>query len=312
VTSRTFSGGPDRDRRGFASVLAGQRLINIGWSCHRCCARRPVPRRGASEQQRQRARHPWRCVAEALRRAPGATSYDRLRDPWRTDVVDGLDLPVAADPSGELGRGGLSDGQAGDRIDGDGPPFLLAGQGRMRRVTRRAWAAWGKQRPPVSVAAWRVRCSWRPCPRPRCRWPTGMVRQGRLLSWTYSLGWFVFTTWCGRMRRTEQSLCRSGSARLPMPGRAKATADAGLRVRRSHHSAADHARCERVLLGAHPAGMRAWPSAEDATSPRRSLGGHNPVVQRRRSGRGRDPAGRHARLVPCLPSGARAAARVAG
>src|ERR1039457_995360 len=55
VTSRMFSGGPDRGELGVSSVLAGQRLINIGWSHHRYCARRPVPRRPASEQQRQRA-----------------------------------------------------------------------------------------------------------------------------------------------------------------------------------------------------------------------------------------------------------------
>jgi hypothetical protein len=39
------------------------------------------------------------------------------------DVVQGLDLPVPADPSGELGGGSLAEGQAGDRIDGDGLPF---------------------------------------------------------------------------------------------------------------------------------------------------------------------------------------------
>ena len=44
------------------------------------------------------------------------------------DVVQGLDLPVAAYPSGELGGGGLGDRQAGDRVNGDRPPFP-AGQG---------------------------------------------------------------------------------------------------------------------------------------------------------------------------------------
>jgi hypothetical protein len=39
------------------------------------------------------------------------------------DVVQGLDLPVAADPSGELGGGGLGDLQAGDGVDRDGAPF---------------------------------------------------------------------------------------------------------------------------------------------------------------------------------------------
>jgi hypothetical protein len=38
------------------------------------------------------------------------------------EVVQGLDLPVAADPGGELGGGCLVGVQAGDRVDGDGPP----------------------------------------------------------------------------------------------------------------------------------------------------------------------------------------------
>jgi hypothetical protein len=38
------------------------------------------------------------------------------------DVVQGLDLPVAADPGGELGGGCLVGVQADDRADSDGPP----------------------------------------------------------------------------------------------------------------------------------------------------------------------------------------------
>ncbi len=38
------------------------------------------------------------------------------------EVVQGLDLPVAADPGGELGGGCLAGVQAGDGVDGDGPP----------------------------------------------------------------------------------------------------------------------------------------------------------------------------------------------
>jgi len=34
------------------------------------------------------------------------------------DVVQGLDLPVVTDESGELGRGGLLGGEAGDGVDG--------------------------------------------------------------------------------------------------------------------------------------------------------------------------------------------------
>ena len=45
------------------------------------------------------------------------------------DVVQHLDLPVAAYPFSELGRGSLGSGQAGDRVDGAGAPFLVAVQG---------------------------------------------------------------------------------------------------------------------------------------------------------------------------------------
>src|ERR1019366_7268348 len=50
-------------------------------------------------------------------------------DPRRTDMVQHLDLPVTAYPSGEPGGGGLGGGQAGDGVDGEGPPFLRAVQG---------------------------------------------------------------------------------------------------------------------------------------------------------------------------------------
>jgi hypothetical protein len=39
------------------------------------------------------------------------------------DVVQGFDAPVAADPPGQVGGAGLGDGQAGDPVGGDGPPF---------------------------------------------------------------------------------------------------------------------------------------------------------------------------------------------
>ncbi len=43
------------------------------------------------------------------------------------DMVQGLDLPVVADELGELGRGGLLGGQAGDGVDRlDGGPAGLA------------------------------------------------------------------------------------------------------------------------------------------------------------------------------------------
>jgi hypothetical protein len=43
-----------------------------------------------------------------------------------TDVVEDFDVPVAAYPPGELGRGGLGDGQASDGVDGNGAPLAGA------------------------------------------------------------------------------------------------------------------------------------------------------------------------------------------
>jgi len=105
------------------------------------------------------------------------------------DAVQHLDLPVAAYPGGELAGGSLAGVQAGDRVDSDGAPFLLAAQGRVRRVRRMAWAACGKASPAATAVTCRVRCSSRPC----CVQPAGMFRQGRFLTWAYRPGRFFFT-----------------------------------------------------------------------------------------------------------------------
>jgi hypothetical protein len=44
-------------------------------------------------------------------------------------MVQRLDLAVATYPSGKLGDGSQRGGQAGDGIDGEGPPFLRGVQG---------------------------------------------------------------------------------------------------------------------------------------------------------------------------------------
>jgi hypothetical protein len=44
------------------------------------------------------------------------------------DPVQGLDAPVAADPSGKLGRAGLAGGQAGHGVDGCCAPLFPAAQ----------------------------------------------------------------------------------------------------------------------------------------------------------------------------------------
>jgi hypothetical protein len=41
-------------------------------------------------------------------------------------VVQGFDAPVPADDVGQVGGAGLAGGEAGDRVHGDGGPFLAA------------------------------------------------------------------------------------------------------------------------------------------------------------------------------------------
>ncbi len=73
-------------------------------------------------------------------------------------MVQGFDALVAADPPGEVGGAGPGDGQAGDPVDGDGPPFP-AECGRTRRVMAMARAACGNGSPVVTVAVLMVRDS---------------------------------------------------------------------------------------------------------------------------------------------------------
>lgn len=98
------------------------------------------------------------------------------------DMVQGLDLPVAADEFGELGRGGLLDGQAGDGVDRfEGglaslavrAPTLdldgLAGSGEEEAVH-------GGGLDPADLGAGRGRC-------PGCGPCSGISFQRRDLSW---------------------------------------------------------------------------------------------------------------------------------
>ena len=68
------------------------------------------------------------------------------------DVVQGFDVPVAAYPAGELGGGGLVGGQAGDGVDGDGPPFP-AGKGPDPAGDAEACMACGKASPAAAAPA---------------------------------------------------------------------------------------------------------------------------------------------------------------
>ena len=123
-----------------------------------------------------------------------ATSRDRLRDRWRTDVVQHLDLPVAADPFSELGRDSLAGVQAGDRVDGEGAPFLLAAQGPDAAGEADGLGGVREGDPrrdgrdlegPVLLAA---------VPAVAVLAASGDVSSGEVLTWAYRPGWFFFTT----------------------------------------------------------------------------------------------------------------------
>jgi hypothetical protein len=109
------------------------------------------------------------------------------------EVVQGLDLPVAAEPGGELGGGCLVGVQAGDGVDGDGPPPPavqrpdLAGQAEGLGGVREAESGGdgrGLEGAVLLAAVTPVVL-------------TGgdrMRRQGRFFTWAYRPGWFFFTT----------------------------------------------------------------------------------------------------------------------
>ena len=110
------------------------------------------------------------------------------------DVVQRLDLPVAADPGGELGGGGLVGVQAGDGVDGDGPPLPAVqgpdpageadGLGGVREGEPGGDGR-GLEGAVLLAAVARGRAGGH---------ATGMCRQGRFLTWAYRPGWFFFTT----------------------------------------------------------------------------------------------------------------------
>ena len=68
------------------------------------------------------------------------------------DVVQAvLDRPVPAEVVGEAGRAGLLEGQAGDRIDGHGPPPPRP-ELPVLGMTCMTWAACGKPKGSVAFA----------------------------------------------------------------------------------------------------------------------------------------------------------------
>jgi hypothetical protein len=108
------------------------------------------------------------------------------------EVVQGLDLPVAADPDGELGGGCLVGVQAGDGVDGGGPPPPavqrpdLAGEAEgLGGVREGEPGGDGRGLEGAVLLAAMARLCWREA--------TGMCRQGRFLTLAYRPGWFFLT-----------------------------------------------------------------------------------------------------------------------
>ncbi len=124
-----FFGDPNQDGLDVVTIPAGQRLIKIGQSHHRCCTKRPVLGQQASEQQRQRAPHPRRRVAKALREGSGATSRDRLRTPG-----EGLRLGEALGLQHQDWRTGRGDTPFIEVVPRDHPHGVRVKAGRYRRV----------------------------------------------------------------------------------------------------------------------------------------------------------------------------------
>ena len=103
-----------------------------------------------------------------------------------------LDSPVLAHEAGQVGRGGLGAGQAGDGVDGlagdlPGGSVLppagdldgLAGAGEAQAADVRGLEGAGLGAAVPGVAG---------------RLPAGTCRQGSALTRAYSSGWFCFTT----------------------------------------------------------------------------------------------------------------------
>ena len=83
-----------------------------------------------------------RRLAMALGGGAGADLGGVLGEGDIAEVVQRLDTPVPPDPVGQAGGVSLGGGEAGDRV------HLTVRQrrpcsGRIRRVSRMAWVAWG-------------------------------------------------------------------------------------------------------------------------------------------------------------------------
>jgi hypothetical protein len=84
-----------------------------------------VAQRGGEVDRPRPAQHPDGQVAQAghhARAGAGAHRAAVLGEGDVTDMMHRLDGPVAAQQVGETGGAGLGEAQAGDRIDGHGPP----------------------------------------------------------------------------------------------------------------------------------------------------------------------------------------------
>jgi hypothetical protein len=110
------------------------------------------------------------------------------------DVVQHLDLPVAADPCSELGGGSLTGVQAGDRVDGDGAPFLLAGKGPDAAGEADGLGGVREGDPRRDRCDLEGAVLLAAVPAVVLLAASGDVPPGQVLTWAYRPGWFFFTT----------------------------------------------------------------------------------------------------------------------
>ena len=99
-----------------------------------------------------------------------------------------LDAPVCAERVGELGGGGLGQGQVGDCVDRLGAPAAGPSARLLRRWTCRASRGWGKPRPAATAVTLTVRVWIRPWPLSLVWSATGTSAQGSARSWRSSVG----------------------------------------------------------------------------------------------------------------------------
>ena len=103
-----------------------------------------------------------------------------------------LDGPVLTDEPGQVLRGGVRAGQAGDGVDGLAGD--LPGRGILPPAGDLDGLAGVREVQAADVGGLQGAVSVRPCPVSRAVLPPGTCRQGSALIRACSNGWFPFTT----------------------------------------------------------------------------------------------------------------------